>query len=242
MEGIPKLIAQIAERVTLVEDENLCPNCDGYGNKITDEGAEICDCLHRKRVEFFRKNTIPRLVGPKTSRFSFANAEDTECIRIAKKYVEIGYKARRNLIMTSSPGCGKTVALTCILKELATRHKQLMDVGIKYKSWPRFCLSYLSADFEDKDYFRDSLEKAPLLIFEDYGWEHRKQGSTFIPDMFSQIMEYRHSMSLPTIITSNMSVSKFLESMQDRIRSRLLETDRTEIFTPKDQTDMRQAK
>lgn len=137
--------------------------------------------------------------------------------RMANAFVLNFQKFRRDgkglYIHSVTKGTGKTYLSYCLANEVMARY----DVNVKFTS----VLEYLdltkkgyssAADKEEKD----SILKASVLILDDIGVEVSKE---WVNTTLYQLINYRYSNKLITIITSNYPIEQL--KVDDRIKDRI---------------------
>lgn len=137
--------------------------------------------------------------------------------RMANAFVLNFQKFRRDgkglYIHSVTKGTGKTYLSYCLANEVMARY----DVNVKFTS----VLEYLdltkkgyssAADKEEKD----SILKASVLILNDIGVEVSKE---WVNTTLYQLINYRYSNKLITIITSNYPIEQL--KVDDRIKDRI---------------------
>ena len=120
------------------------------------------------------------------------------------------------LVLMGSYGCGKThlaaaIANTCVefgMKTIFLTVPDLLD-------WLRY--SYGSSDSSFEDRFEE-IRNVDLLMLDDLGAQNT---TGWAAEKVFQIVDYRYTRKLPTVVTSNLD----LEDLDDRIRSRLQDPD-----------------
>jgi DNA replication protein DnaC len=127
------------------------------------------------------------------------------------------------LVFVGPSGCGKTHLAAAIAN-------QQRDRGLPYKFTvvPDF-LDYLRAAFSPDstvslDRRFQEARRASLLILDDLSMQY---ATTWAKEKIFQLINYRYNMELPTVIT----MQERLSDLDDRIRSRLLDSRLCRIFT-----------
>jgi DNA replication protein DnaC len=126
------------------------------------------------------------------------------------------------LVFTGVYGCGKTHLATAI-----GHYQQDKGTNVVFVTVPDLLdhlrLTYspgAPASFDQRFHL---VRNAPLLILDDLGTEN---ATPWAKEKLFQIIDYRYVANLPTVITTALSI----ESMDARIRSRLLDRRRCMIF------------
>jgi len=135
------------------------------------------------------------------------------------KYAE---KPEKWLMLIGPYGCGKTHLAAAI--EYYRRERQANTVFITIPD----LLDYLRTTYQPGaaisfDQRFNAVRNAELLILDDLGTEN---ATPWAKEKLFQILDYRYTGQMPTVITS----SKPIEKLDERIASRLLDTRRCEII------------
>jgi len=88
--------------------------------------------------------------------------------------------------------------------------------------------------FQDDSFFQISLKKlknSSILFIDDIGVEN---ASPYVIESFFQLIDYRYTQSIPTILSSNQSLEELTEKYNAQITSRLMEKCKSIQFTGKD--------
>ncbi len=127
------------------------------------------------------------------------------------------------LVITGPSGCGKTHLASAIANECIAHKKPAF-----YVTTPDL-LDHLRASFSPGsdmpyDEFFEQVRNAPLLIMDDFG----AQSSTpWAKEKLDQLLNHRYANQIPTVIVSIAPI----EELEDRVRSRLTNTDFCQIYT-----------
>jgi DNA replication protein DnaC len=126
------------------------------------------------------------------------------------------------LVLKGGYGCGKTHLAAAIANQrLAEGHPVL------FVNTPDL-LDHLRATFNPEstvsyDERFDQVRTCPLLILDDLGTQ---SNSEWAQEKLYQILNFRYNAKLPTVITTNLD----LESIEDRIRSRMVDPNLSQII------------
>ena len=120
------------------------------------------------------------------------------------------------LVLMGSYGCGKThlaaaVANTCVEFGMNTLFLTVPDL----LDWLRYSYDSVDTTFEQRF---EEIRNVGLLVLDDLGSQNATRWAS---EKLFQIVDYRYSRKLPTVITTNLD----LEDLDDRIRSRLQDPD-----------------
>lgn len=135
---------------------------------------------------------------------------------VARKYAEF---PQGWLLLEGSYGCGKT-HLAAAIANIRLRHGE----GVLFITSPDLLDHLRSAYAPNSEVTYDEtferVRNTPLLILDDLGVENP---SAWAQEKLFQLLNYRYNHNLSTIITTNAAI----ERLDDRIRSRLLDTAHT---------------
>jgi DNA replication protein DnaC len=127
------------------------------------------------------------------------------------------------LVLVGGFGCGKTHLAAAVANQAVEQGRAVLFVVVPD------LLDHLRATFAPNspatyDQRFDEIRTAPLLILDDLG----TQSSTpWAQEKLFQILNYRYTARLPTVITSNQR----LEEIDLRIRSRMVDPDLSRVVT-----------
>ncbi len=120
------------------------------------------------------------------------------------------------LVMMGTYGCGKThlaaaIANTCVEYGMNTLFLTVPDL----LDWLRYSYGSNNTSFEQRF---EEIRNVGLLVLDDLGAQNATQ---WAGEKLFQIIDYRYSRKLPTVVTTNLSH----EDLDERIRSRLQDPD-----------------
>jgi DNA replication protein DnaC len=213
------------------EGDDICPRCAGAGfvrRGVALDDPEFgkatpCDCVQDEDAAA-RLTRLQRYsnLGPLT-RLRFANlvrrgrsadprdqARFQRCVEDAERFVA---EPGSWLVLVGSSGAGKTHIAAAIANGCLERGTPALFVVVPD------LLDHLRAAYKpDADVAYDELfeqvRSAPVLILDDLGVQ---SATPWAQEKLFQIINHRFNARLPTIITTNVPLSKF----DDRMRSRL---------------------
>jgi len=183
------------------------------GKRIIYRIRAIKECGMGKRFKDKRFSNYDRSLNPK--------AYDI-CLEYAKNFID-NLEAGRGLFITGDVGTGKTHLASAIVDHIARLHKMKRRKPFKIIfSTSSEILSDIKFSFKD-DRPEDCLEKykkADLLIIDEIGAEKVTEWSY---ETLYQIINYRYSNMIPTILISNLNDKELSEQLDRRIASRIYE-------------------
>jgi DNA replication protein DnaC len=152
-----------------------------------------------------------------------ADLDERKSLKNALEYAwRYAEKPEKWLMLIGPYGCGKTHLAAAI--EYYRRERQANTVFITVPD----LLDYLRTTYQPGapisfDQRFNAVRSAELLILDDLGTEN---ATPWAKEKLFQILDYRYTAQLPTLITS----SKPIEKLDERIASRLLDERRCEII------------
>lgn len=206
-----------------------CPHCkdSGYIDGIA------CQCLNRRVQHALIKQSgmgtrLQFSFDTCDSRIVSENANLKKAYALAKKYIDSFPSPKYpNLVFMGDVGSGKTYLAECIANSLLKRGHYVvfsnafdLNQTVQYS----FGLSYSEREALLAPYF-----ESELLIIDDLGSEPIIRNIT-LANLFV-VINSRQSMSLPTIISTNLNLDELQDRYGDRIISRIF-NKRTTITIP----------
>jgi DNA replication protein DnaC len=220
--------------------EELCPICKGtrfvhplLAGKPDYSRIVPCRCVEQES-DTKRQSRLQKYSNLGTlTRLTFANlnaegkikeaASQEQFRRVYKASKTFALKPEGWLVITGPSGCGKTHLASAIANECIAHKKTAF-----YVTTPDL-LDHLRASFNPGsdmpyDEFFEQVRNAPLLIMDDFG----AQSSTpWAKEKLDQLLNHRYANQIPTVIVSIVPI----EELEDRVRSRLTNTDFCQIYT-----------
>jgi len=219
----------------------VCPVCKGakfvhptLPSGKPDFGQVVaCRCAHkegdkerRARLEQYsnlgslKRLTFDNLVAQGRSGYALNQKRFRQAYQAAQAFAR---EPKGWLVLTGPSGCGKTHLAAAIANE----HLRLGH-PVLYKTVPDLLDDLRSAFGPDRetayDQSFDQVRNAPLLILDDLG----TQSSTpWAKEKLDQLLNYRFSQELPTVITTGTP----LEQLDERIYSRLTDPGLCQVHT-----------
>jgi len=219
----------------------VCPVCKGArfvhptlpSGKPDFSQVVACRCAHkendkerRARLEQYsnlgslKRLTFDNLVAQGRSGYALNQKRFRQAYQAAQAFAR---EPKGWLVLTGPSGCGKTHLAAAIANE----HLRLGH-PVLYKTVPDLLDDLRSAFGPDRetayDQSFDQVRNAPLLILDDLG----TQSSTpWAKEKLDQLLNYRFSQELPTVITTGTP----LEQLDERMYSRLTDPVLCQVHT-----------
>ena len=152
--------------------------------------------------------------------------QQSEAVSVVMDYIdkpEENFKYGMGLFLYGPNGSGKTMLGSLVLKAYAAKGYSICFTTFiellegKKSSW---------SDQDEKDWFARQVTNADILVIDDPGKEHRvsERGIDFINSLLQEVVRYRISNNLPTIITTNLDPADFRKAYGADIGSLLTES------------------
>ena len=218
-----------------------CPTCGGsgtfrwwVGSGPDREVAEYrCNCPEQWALHLYLLNAN---IGDVYQRLSWddlaaepgAVEKVTDYLKNARAFVRSGI----GLMMHGEKGTGKTMLTTLTLKHLLG-----MGYDGYFTTFSEMIDTYTGGwnDAEEKAWFHKRIKNTQILAMDDVGREYQGRKQTGLPEStFEEVLRHRTSAASPTIITTNLSLSRVQEGYGGNIMSLLRERSTTYEFTGED--------
>ena len=220
-------------KIGAITPQYSCKKCNDTGLL---EG-KYCDCLIEEINKLLKLES------------GFINLEDFDKTNFEifedKKFMSTLYEKMKkwcysnfdkNLIyLAGQTGVGKTHLMKCMAHELIKRHK-LVYLTTSFAMHQDFIKSFTTRDLEAKNELLDKYLTPEVLFIDDLGTELRQRDVTI--NYLYQIINERKMRKLPTVITSNLTISDIMEYYDERILSRIVDKS-TSICVYIDGQDLR---
>ena len=216
-------------------EEEVCPICGGIGFYRKDVPVgdpefgklTLCICKQNEqnrsdRDRLFRMSNLEAFKAMTFKSFSVQGRlgladEQIQSLQYGLSQAQQYAASPRGwLVMMGTYGCGKThlaaaIANTCVEYGMNTLFLTVPDL----LDWLRYSYGSTSSSFEQRF---EEIRNVGLLVLDDLGAQNATQ---WAGEKLFQIIDYRYSRKLPTVVTTNLSH----EDLDDRIRSRLQDPD-----------------
>jgi DNA replication protein DnaC len=204
-----------------------CQICKGTGWVIEEVSgkrfARRCRCQFKKfSKEFLASSGIPRRYRKcRFKNYQPQNQYQFRALKVSKEFFLQFPFVSKGILLYGPPGTGKTHLAVATLQNII-EFKGLRGVFCDFRG----LLLDLKSSYESRtssSEILDSVRKVPLLILDDVGAE---RNTDWAKDILSEIVNYRYTQSLPTVITTNLrfdtySSDSFLAKFDERTESRL---------------------
>jgi DNA replication protein DnaC len=180
-----------------------CPTCDDRGWYVLDFRQYDCDCATQKLLQkhYFRAN-----IGREYHDICLQHFEGDDAdvvVGAVRKYLDTfdsNFHFGLGLTFTGPFGTGKTFAMTCALKELVKRGREVYFttfeqlINVWGDSWH---------DAEAKRVLERRLKTAEVLGLDELRTDPRN-ASNFLANGLDSVIRFRTANLLPTLVTTNM--------------------------------------
>ena len=186
-----------------------CPNLPAAKDE-----ERLSRLRHVSNLESFANKRFENFIVPRPALSSVENNTLKTAMENARSFAE---NPSGWLILTGTYGCGKTHLAAAVGNERLAKGDAVLFVTAPD------LLDHLRSTFGPTseigyDVQFDRIRNAQLLILDDLGSENP---SRWASEKLYQLLNHRHSLRMPTVITTNVD----LDSIEGRIRSRLLDED-----------------
>lgn len=210
-----------------------CKKCEDTG--FVD--GKYCSCLIKEINKILKEESgFSKLESFDNAKFDiFDNKEEMKKF-YAKMQKWCHSNFDKNLIyLAGQTGVGKTHLLKCMANELISLNK-VVYLTTSFAMNQDFLKSYASKDIEEKDCLLQKYLESDILFIDDLGTELRQPNITV--NYLYLILNERKSNNKPTIITSNLTLEDVRDYYDERISSRIINSD-TSIRTYLNGEDLR---
>ena len=202
-----------------------CPVCRGTGRLRADVPygdpsfgkSVLCSCCkeRQKSLRTQQRRQAANLDAFRESTFKTFNYRIPGVQQAFRACVEFAVNSQGWLLLIGPYGCGKTHLATAIAN-------QRLDSGatVFYSTAPDLLDALRAAFVSPEQYTRlfTWVREVELLVLDDLG---AQQSSAWSNEKLLQILNYRATLALPTIITA---IPKEFQGLDERLRSRLTDS------------------
>jgi len=193
------------------EYKNICSFC---WKEISDKNEKRKSLLRKRFLARKRENLKTADIPERYKNCTFANYENlngnvekVKCLKSTKDSV---------FLWSENSGTGKTHLAVALLKCMAWRGKD-----VKFIKAPMLITKIRSSfanEYSGEEKIIDYYSNLDVLLIDDIGVE---KNTEYCMQCWYTIIDNRYSNCLPTIFTSNHSISTLSQKLGDRIASRL---------------------
>ena len=171
----------------------------------------ICDCRLKEKAEYeegIRQDELlrkRRVCFPESNmaRWTFENDDGknpklSEAMKNYVKHFTEFKKDGKGLLLYGTVGTGKTYLAACIANRMIDE-----DHDVLFRTFKQIERELWNAN--DKTAYMNSLNRYPLIIFDDLGAERE---SKYMADIVFDIIDSRYKAGLPFIITTNLTADE----------------------------------
>lgn len=202
------------------EPKFYCKKCKdtGYYNNT------VCSCFK----ELYKQTLFDKLNITQDFQFDFSMdtlSEKTNLKMIYQQQKEQSLNNFKSSLFLGKCGTGKTFLATCIANKFNTQGEIIF---LKAFELNNFFIKYHCAPIEEKPLYFSILTDCDLLIIDDLGAEPIYNKITI--EYLFIILEARKNKNKPFIITTNLSLKEILSRYGERVFSRIIQDNKTEVF------------
>ena len=151
--------------------------------------------------------------------FKNVNSQDKErafgiCMRYAEELSKGDRKGKNSLLLTGDVGTGKT-HLAAAIAQYCMEHGKV----VKFGNITDIFQSLKNAFTKDEDVLSE-IKSVPLLVLDDLGKENDTE---WAKETIYSIINYRYEHMLPTVITTNFTLTDMQDRLGEATVSRLIE-------------------
>ena len=205
---------------------SLTPDCDCAVNmrkreRQKEKGKEIIDEIRDMKVNSG--------IGKRYFKKTFSNYDKStnskavnECLTYCKNFLK-NLKEGKGLFLTGTVGTGKTHLLAAIIDYMARLYKRKIIRVMYFTSTGLLNEIRNSYSNDTSEEFIDRVKRCSLLLIDDFGAE---KTTDWVLETYFEIIDYRYSNLLPTIIATNLTDKEIKEKLSERIMSRIYEANK----------------
>ena len=210
--------------------EKACPICGGFGyvrreRSIDDPdfgSLEVCECQRAKKQKEStqRLYQVSNLDVFKHMTFDTFDINGISGSREIKKTLEVAFNTLQNyahhlngwLLLMGGFGSGKTHLAAAIANQVVSLGVETLFLTVPdLLDWLRFTFTSKETTYEKRF---EEIRNIRFLILDDLGTQN---ATAWAREKLFQIINYRYIHKLPTVITTNLSMTQ----IEDRVSSRL---------------------
>jgi DNA replication protein DnaC len=168
--------------------------------------------------------------------------------RPLNEYPENWHLIGQGIAFVGPPGTGKTtLAVSTLLEVYYTRrlpvfflpYAEYVDLSIEQMSLSDRNEPEANARWWEIQNILHSTKTAPVLLLDDVSKEHKSRKSDYAQDCLDTLLRYRHREGQPTLITTNLPLSKWGEAYNPSMGSFVKEAFQTLLMVGEDRRGAR---
>lgn len=146
----------------------------------------------------------------------------SECKLYCKNFLK-NRKEGKGLFLTGTVGTGKTHLIAAIIDYIARLYKRKINRVMYFTSTGLLNEIRNSYNNNESEEFVHKVKNCSLLLIDDFGAE---KTTDWVLETYFEIIDYRYSNLLPTIIATNLTDKEIKEKLSERIMSRIYEVNK----------------
>jgi len=189
-----------------------CQICGGSGWVIEEVNgrrqARRCRCqFARFSKAYLASSGIPvRYRRCRFRNYRPETAHQLRALKVCREFFLLHPFSEKGVLLYGPPGTGKTHLAAAVLRNVI-EHKGLKGVFCDFRNLLIELRNSFSSN-ESTGEILDGVRKAPLLILDDVGAERNTE---WAKEVLAEIVNYRYTQNLPTVITTNLRFDGFGE-------------------------------
>lgn len=202
-------------------------NFNFYCEKCRDTGFEnqnLCTCFKKlyKNV-LFEKLGITPILSADFSMDTLSNK--TQLKNIYQKFKTQDLNDFNSCVFLGKCGTGKTFLASCIASNFERQGDVLFLTAFDLNN---VFIKYHCAPIEEKPFYFSTLTNCELLVIDDLGSEPIYNKITL--EYLFLLLQARKTAKKPFIITTNLSLKEILSRYGERVFSRMIQENNTEVY------------
>ncbi|WP_457677809.1 ATP-binding protein [Thermovibrio sp.] len=205
-----------------------CQICGGSGWIIEEvEGKRVakrCKCqFERFSRAYLESSQIPvRYRECKFKNYYPQTPYQLRALKICREFFFLYPFVEKGIVLYGPPGTGKTHLAVATLKNVI-EYKGLRGIFCDFRGLLISLRNSFSSPSDSTAEILDSARRAPLLVLDDVGAERNTE---WAKEMLAEIVNFRYTHNLPTIITTNLTFDSsgeesFVSKFDGRTESRI---------------------
>lgn len=201
-----------------LQPEYTCSHCNDTGRI----NGLMCSCVQQELCKLITAESNVR-----NNNFTFENSSETNKHNIAvyKQARKICEEGTGNLLLTGNTGSGKTYLLSACVNNVIGQNKSVL-LTTAYSLNTMFLDAHLS-DFKTSQSILDTLTDVDVLAIDDLGTEISYKNVT--AEYLFAVINERMASKKQTFISTNLSLANLRDRYDERLFSRLVDTNITTI-------------